>query len=300
MPDYDFLLYGVLGPRVQHPRFNRPEKRNALTHATPGGARRRSGRRGRAMMRSASCCSRGAGTARFSAGLRPCATTPTPCLPAGQERWRPERRRPPPCARVSNRYLRIWYYPKPTVAQVQGAGARTRAATSRCSATSPSRRRHGHLRSPGAARRRRHQPAAVGVDAGHAPGQVLADDRAADHRQGGAEDRPRHPRLPGRGSLRGRSPGCAPTLSRQNPLGAQWLKDAINADYDMMGLRAAYPMHYSMNTAGRLTERGSDELSLRDIVFRPATARRSPRASRRGSRRRSLAPSSGLTVAVTP
>ena len=35
----------------------------------------------------------------------------------------------------------------------------------------------------------------------------------------------------------------------------------------MMGLRAAYPMHYSMNTAGRLTERGPDELSLRDIVF---------------------------------
>ena len=44
-----------------------------------------------------------------------------------------------------------------------------------------------------------------------------------------------------------RSPGCAP-ISRART-GSQWLKDAINADYDMMGLRAAYPMHYSMNAA---------------------------------------------------
>jgi hypothetical protein len=46
-----------------------------------------------------------------------------------------------------------------------------------------------------------------------------------------------------------------------------WPKDAINADYDMMGLRASFPMHYSMNAASRVQEHNPGELSLADIVF---------------------------------
>jgi len=56
-------------------------------------------------------------------------------------------------------------------------------------------------------------------------------------------------------------------LASRNPLGSTWMKDAINADYDMMGLRAAFPMHHSMNAAFRLLERDPDETSLADIVF---------------------------------
>ncbi len=260
MPDYDFLLYDV-SDRVCSITFNRPEKRNALNtqmleELDDALDVAESDDEVRVVL------FKGAGTA-FSAGydLR---DNPYTVPPAGQDRWRLNDAGPA-LRKISNRYLRIWYYPKPTVAQVQGPALATgcyfQMLCDIAFAADTATFGHQAQRVGGVTS----LPLWVWMLGMRQAKYLLMTGRLITAKE--AQKIGLVTRVFPEDELEGEVARLCADLARQNPLGAQWLKDAINADYDMMGLRAAYPMHYSMNTAGRLTERGPDELSLRDIVF---------------------------------
>ena len=120
MPDYEFLLYDV-AENTCTITFNRPEKRNALNtklleELDDALDIAEANDDVRVVL------FKGAGTA-FSAGydLR---DNPYTVPPEGQDRWRLNDA-VPALRKISERYLRIWYYPKATVAQVQGPAIAT-------------------------------------------------------------------------------------------------------------------------------------------------------------------------------
>ena len=260
MTDYDFLLYDV-SERVCTITFNRPEKRNALNtglleELDDALDVAESDEDVRVVL------FKGAGTA-FSAGydLR---DNPYTVPPAGQDRWRLNDAAPA-LRKISNRYLRIWYYPKPTVAQVQGPAIATgcyfQMLCDIAFAADTATFGHQAQRVGGVTS----LPLWVWMLGLRQAKYLLLTGRLITAKE--AQKIGLVTRVFGADELEGEVSRLCQDLAASNPLGTMWLKDAMNADYDMMGLRASYPMHHSMNAALRMNERAPDELSLTDIVF---------------------------------
>ena len=260
MPDYEFLLYDI-DERICTITFNRPDKRNALNtklleeldDALDSAEEDDDVR---------VVLFKGAGTA-FSAGydLR---DNPYTVPPAGQDRWRLNDAAPA-LRKISNRYLRIWYYPKPTVAQVQGPAIATgcyfQMLCDIAFAADTATFGHQAQRVGGVTS----LPLWVWMLGLRQAKYLLLTGRLITAKE--AQKIGLVTRVFAADALDGEVDRLCRDMAAQNPVGSMWMKDAINADYDMMGLRAAYPMHHSMNAAGRLLERGPGEVSLADIVF---------------------------------
>ncbi|PZC47260.1 MAG: enoyl-CoA hydratase [Chloroflexi bacterium] len=260
MPSYEFLLYDVQD-RVCSITFNRPDKRNALNtqllEELDEALDVAEADDAVAVVRF-----KGAGTA-FSAGydLR---DNPYTVPPDGREAWRLNDA-VPALRTISNRYQRIWYYPKPTVAEVQGPALATgcyfQMLCDIAFAADTATFGHQAQRVGGVTS----LPLWVWMLGLRQAKYLLMTGRLITAKE--AQKIGLVTRVFPEAELAGEVDRLCSDLARQNPVATMMLKDAINADYDMMGLRAAAPMHYSMNAAGRLLERGPDEISLKDIVF---------------------------------
>ena len=260
MPSYEFILYAV-DDRVCTITFNRPDKRNALNTQlleelddaldvaeADDGVR--------------VVLFKGAGTA-FSAGydLR---DNPYTVPPAGQDHWRLNDAAPA-LRKISDRYLRIWYYSKPTVAQVQGPAIATgcyfQMLCDIAFAADTATFGHQAQRVGGVTS----LPLWVWMLGLRQAKYLLLTGRLITAKE--AQKIGLVTRVFPEAELEGEIERLCRDLAGQNPVGSMWLKEAINADYDMMGFRASFPMHHSMNAAMRLIERAPGELTLGDIVF---------------------------------
>ncbi len=260
MPDYEFLLYEV-SDRICTITFNRPDKRNALNtklleELDDALDVAEADDDVRVVI------FKGAGIA-FSAGYD-LKDNPYTVPPKGQDRWRLNDAAPA-LRKISNRYLRIWYYPKPTVAQVSGPAIATgcyfQMLCDIAFAADTATFGHQAQRVGGVTS----LPLWVWMLGLRQAKYLLLSGRlitAKEAQKIGLVTRVFPPE-----ELEEEVNRLCVDLAARNPLGSMWLKDAINADYDMMGLRASFPMHHSMNAAFRLLEREADELSLADIVF---------------------------------
>lgn len=260
MATYDFLIYDTQD-RICSITFNRPDKRNALntrlleelddaldTAEADDDVR--------------VVLFKGSGTA-FSAGydLR---DNPYTTPPDGQKSWRLNDAASA-LRKISDRYLRIWYYSKPTVAQVQGPAIATgcyfQMLCDIAFAADTATFGHQAQRVGGVTS----LPLWVWMLGMRQAKYLLLSGRlitAKEAQKIGLVTRVFPP-----DELEAEVQRLCLDLAQHNPLGTTWLKDAMNADYDMMGLRASFPMHHSMNAAMRMSERGAGELSLTDIVF---------------------------------
>jgi|TARA_Y100000310_G_C20675929_1_gene813029 enoyl-CoA hydratase len=260
VPDYEFLLYDV-ADKTCTITFNRPEKRNALNTKL---LEELDDALDVAEADEDVCVVlfKGAGTA-FSAGydLR---DNPYTVPPEGQDRWRLNDS-VPALRKISERYLRIWYYPKATVAQVQGPAIATgcyfQMLCDIAFAADTATFGHQAQRVGGVTS----LPLWVWMLGMRQAKYLLLTGRLITAKE--AQKIGLVTRVFAADELEGEVARLCEDLAARNPLGSMWLKDAINADYDMMGLRASYPMHYSMNAASRVQERTPGELSLADIVF---------------------------------
>lgn len=260
MPDYEFLLYDV-AENTCTITFNRPEKRNALNtklleELDDALDIAEANDDVRVVL------FKGAGTA-FSAGydLR---DNPYTVPPEGQDRWRLNDA-VPALRKISERYLRIWYYPKATVAQVQGPAIATgcyfQMLCDIAFAADTATFGHQAQRVGGVTS----LPLWVWMLGMRQAKYLLLTGRLITAKE--AQKIGLVTRVFPADELQGEVTRLCQDLALRNPLGSMWLKDAINADYDMMGLRASFPMHYSMNAASRVQEHNPGELSLADIVF---------------------------------
>jgi enoyl-CoA hydratase len=260
MPDYQHLLYDV-ADRVCTITFNRPDKRNALNtllleELDDALNIAEADDEVRVLL------FKGSGTA-FSAGYD-LKDNPYTVPPEGQEKWRLNDSAPA-LRKISDRYLRLWYYPKPTVAQVQGSAIATgcyfQMLCDISFAANTATFGHQAQRVGGVTS----LPLWVWMLGMRQAKYLLMTGRlitANEAQKIGLITRVFEP-----DDLEGEVNRLCADLAQQNPTGARWLKEAINADYDMMGLRAAFPMHHSMNAAMRMTEAEPGALSLTDIVF---------------------------------
>ena len=260
MPDYQHLLHDV-ADRVCTITFNRPDKRNALNtllleELDDALNIAEADDEVRVLL------FKGSGTA-FSAGYD-LKDNPYTVPPEGQEKWRLNDSAPA-LRKISDRYLRLWYYPKPTVAQVQGSAIATgcyfQMLCDISFAANTATFGHQAQRVGGVTS----LPLWVWMLGMRQAKYLLMTGRlitANEAQKIGLITRVFEP-----DDLEGEVNRLCADLAQQNPTGARWLKEAINADYDMMGLRAAFPMHHSMNAAMRMTEAEPGALSLTDIVF---------------------------------
>ncbi|HJP51077.1 MAG TPA: enoyl-CoA hydratase-related protein [Pseudomonadales bacterium] len=260
MPNYEFLLYDV-SDQVCTITFNRPDKRNALNtklleeldNALDVAEADNDVR---------VVLFKGAGTA-FSAGydLR---DNPYTTPPAGQDHWRLNDASPA-LRKISDRYLRIWYYSKPTVAQVQGPAIATgcyfQMLCDIAFAADTATFGHQAQRVGGVTS----LPLWVWMLGLRQAKYLLLTGRLITAKE--AQKIGLVTRVFPAEELEDEVTRLCQDLTKSNPLGVTWLKDAINADYDMMGLRASFPLHHSMNAAYRVLEQEPGQLSLADIVF---------------------------------
>lgn len=260
MPDYEFLIYD-LSDRICTLTFNRPDKRNALNtqlleELDDALDIAEADEEARVVLFKA------AGTA-FSAGydLR---DNPYTVPPKGQDRWRLNDSAPA-LREISNRYLRIWYFPKPTVAQVQGPAIATgcyfQMLCDIAFAADTATFGHQAQRVGGVTS----LPLWVWMLGMRQAKYLLLTGRLITAKE--AQKIGLVTRVFPADELEEEVDRLCRDLAAQNSVGATWLKEAINAGYDMMGLRAAYPMHHSMNAAMRVVEGEPGGLSLADIVF---------------------------------
>jgi enoyl-CoA hydratase len=257
---YEFLLYDVKD-RVCHITFNRPEKRNALNtglldeldaaldvaEADP---------EVRVVV------FRGAGTA-FTAGYdlrdNPYTTPPAPdaefTLNTATSALR----------RISERYLRIWYYPKPTVACVNGPAIATgcyfQMLCDIAFAAESATFGHQAMRAGGVSS----LPLWAWMLGMRQAKYLLLTGRLITAKE--AQKIGLITRVFPDDELEAAVEELCRELAQRNPTAMMLLKDTLAADYDMMGLRQAFPMHAHLNAATRLIKRDPGELTLADLVF---------------------------------
>ena len=259
MADYEYLLYDV-SDHVATITFNRPDKRNALNTQLLEELD--------AALDVAEVDDevrvvvfRGSGTA-FSAGYdlkdNPYTTPPTP------DGWKLS-----DAAKalrgISDRYVRIWYYSKPTVAVVSGPAIATgcyfQMLCDIAFAADTATFGHQAQRVGGVTS----LPIWVWMLGMRQAKYLLMTGRLITAKE--AQKIGLVTRVFPEAELEGEITRLCEDLTLQNPTGARWLKEAINADYDMMGLRAAFPMHHSMNAAMRVLDHSPGQPTLQDIVF---------------------------------
>ena len=259
-PTFTYLRYGV-DEGVCTITFDRPEKRNALNTALLDELDAALDR-AEADPAVRVVLFRGAGTA-FSAGYD---LTDSPYLipPAGKDRWSMndswEAMR-----RITGRYQRIWDFPKPTVAAVHGPALATGgyfmmlcdiAFAAQSATFGHQAQQAGGISS---------LPLWTWMLGMRQAKYLLLTGRLITARE--AQRIGLVTRVFPDAELEPAIQQLCRELVRKNPQVTTALKNTINADYDMMGLRAGFHFHGQLNAANKLIERGENELTLREIVF---------------------------------
>jgi enoyl-CoA hydratase len=258
---YEFLLYEV-DEGICRITFNRPEKRNALNT-------RLLEELDEALDVAEAdddvrvVVFKGAGTA-FTAGydLR---DNPYTVPPAGEDGFTTNSAMAA-LRKISGRYQRIWYYPKPTVAHVNGpaiaSGCYFQMVCDIAFAAESSTFGHQAMRAGGVSS----MPLWSWMLGMRQAKYLMMTGRLITAKE--AQKIGLITRVFPDAELDAAVDELCRDLASRNPTAMMTLKDSLNTDFDLMGLKPAFTMHYQLNAALRTVKRAPGETTLADIVFR--------------------------------